>query len=199
VKRLRERRDDAGFTLAEMLVVIVLVGIVGRIVMSVTITSMKTASRQEDHTRTLNAAKVALERMTREIRGANSLTATDEREVAFVTRTGGVRRATRIYARLSGSNTELVQQDVRTDLATGAALGTTERVVLGGLAVGRSEAVFTYYAGDYYGEGDASTVALSPATPGAARTIGVRVRLLRGYGAAPLELYQVVSVRNLES
>lgn len=199
MSRFRRAREDAGFTLVELLVVLMLVGAVSSIVMSVTITAMRTASRQEDHTRTLTAAKVGLERITREIRSANSLTTTDSREIAFVTRANNVRTATRIYARVVGSTTELVQEQVKSDLTTGAALGTTTRVVLGGLAVGRSEALFTYYAGDYYGEGATGTVALSPATPGSARTVGIRVRLIRQNGAAPLELYQVVSVRNLET
>ena len=199
MSRVRRDRDDAGFTLAELLVVLMLVGAVGSILMSITITSFKAASRQDDQTRTLTAAKVALERITREIRSANSLTTTNNREVAFVTRANNVRTATRIYARVSGSSTELVQDQAKSDLTTGASLGSTSRVVLGGLAVGRSEALFTYYAGDYYGEGAAGTVALSPATPGSARTIGIRVRLIRQNGVPPLELYQVVSVRNLET
>ena len=193
------RRDQAGFTLVEMLVVLMLVGVVGSVVMSVTVQAMRTASRQEDQTRTLTAAKVGLERMTRELRGANSLITTGAREVAFVTRTGGVRRQTRIFARTTATGTELVQEDQLSDPTTGVPTSTSTRVVLGGLAVGRSEALFTYYAGDYYGEGDPRTSALNPPTPGATRTVGIRVRLLRAHGAAPLELYQVVSVRNLEA
>ena len=191
--------DERGFTLVETLVVMLLLAIIGTILTSSMIQAMRTASKQEDQTRTLNAAKVALERLTRELRGANSLVTTTAQEVAFVTRTEGVRRETRILARVTATGTELVQLDETSDLTTGAALGSKEKVLLGGLATGRSEAVFTYYAGDYYGEGDPRTLALNPATPGAARTIGVRVRVLRAHGAAPLELYQVVSVRNLEA
>lgn len=194
----RRPSQDYGFTLVEMLVVMMLLAIVGSIIMSITITSMKTAAKQEDQTRTLSASKVALERVTREIRSANSMTVSQPREVAFVTRADGVRRETRIFVREVGAATELVQSESTSDLTTGAAIGTSEQIVLGGLAHGSSEAVFRYYAGDYYGENDPQTVELLPAAPGDVRTVGVRVRLHRGYGASPIELYQLVSIRNLE-
>jgi prepilin-type N-terminal cleavage/methylation domain-containing protein len=197
-RRLRQQRDE-GFSLVEMLVTLVLLGVVSGLVMTMVIQASKTAARQNDQTYTLTAAKVALERITRDIRGANSLTTTDPREVAFVTRTTTTRKATRVYVRTTGTATELLQRDTTTDINTGAAISDSTKVIVGGMQVGQSDAVFTYYAGDYYGEGDTRTVALSPATPASTRTIGVRVRLYRKYSAPPFDLYQVVSIRNLEA
>lgn len=191
--------DDGGFTLVELLVAMMLMLLVGGVLTNSIISAFKTTSRQEDRTRTLVASKVALERLTREVRGANSLVTTAPREIAFVTRAAGVRRETRIIVRTTSAGTDLVQRDARTSLVDGSSLGTSETIVLGGLAVGRSEAVFRYYAGDYYGEGNASTVELTaPVSAGDVRTIGVRVRLNRLHGDAPFELYQLVSIRNLE-
>jgi len=199
--RLRGDRQqrDSGFSLVEMLVVVMLLGVISAMVMTMVIQATKTAAKQENQTHTLSSAKVALERITREIRGANSLVTTTPQEVAFVTRTTTQRTATRILVRTTGTAKDLVQMDAVTDIATGAAISSGTTVILGGLAGGNSEAVFTYYAGDYYGEGHPQTVALSPPSPATARTIGVRVRLDRDFGAPSFDLYQVVSIRNLET
>lgn len=191
---LRRRDAQAGFTLVEMLVTIVLTSIVGAIVTSVMVTSMKTARWQEEETRALGQAKVAMERMTRDVRGANSLTATTPRRVSLVETHDGVRRFTTLEVITSGEISEIRRTEVRRVLATGAET-TTTRQVLGGLAVGRSDAVFTYT--------DGGGVQLPQAVDGSyphgdVRTIGIRVLMKRETSDKKQELYQLVSIRNLE-
>lgn len=191
---LRRREGDGGFTLIEMLVTIMLTSVVGAIVSSVMISSMKTARWQEEETRALGQAKVAMERMTRDVRGANSLMTTTPRQVSLVETHEGVRRFTTLEVVTSGSTSEIRRTQVRRDLATGAE-STTTRTVLGGLAVGASEAVFTYTDGG----GSPLPQALDGTyQAGDVRTIGIRVLMKRETSDKKQELYQLVSIRNLE-
>lgn len=193
-----DRRDEAGFTLIEVLVAMMLALVIGGIVSQVLITSTRVAAKQVDQTETLNSAKVAMERMTREVRGANSMTTAADRRIQFVATHAGIRTATTLEVVTTGTKTELRQTDQRTDLAA-ATTTTTTRTILGGLAVGRSDAVFTYT--------DGAGTPLLPANPapapvtynaGDAKTVGIRVLVRRAGSSPPIELYQLVSIRNLE-
>lgn len=193
-KMLRKPSDQSGFTLVEMLITVVLTSIVGAIVTSVMINSMRTAQWQQEETRALGQAKVAMERMTRDVRGANSLTATTPRTVSLVETHDGVRKFVSLAVLTSGDTSEIRRTEVRRVLATGAET-TSVRTVLGGLAVGRSDAVFTYTDGG----GVALPQALDGSFPhGDVRTIGIRVLMKRESGGKKQELYQLVSIRNLE-
>lgn len=196
MSRLRRSDGDQGFSLVELLVVITLLGVLGAVLMSITITASKTAARQEDATRTLVTAKVAMERITREIRGANSITSAAPQQLAFVASVRGVRTTTTYKVVTAGSTSEIRAAQVRTNLSTGASTSTDTKV-LGGLAVGRSDIVFTY--------ADGAGVALAPLTaspatyaPGAVKTVGVQINMRRQGNAPPAQLYQLVSIRNFE-
>jgi prepilin-type N-terminal cleavage/methylation domain-containing protein len=192
--RMRER--EGGFTLVELLVTVTLMGVVGAIVTSMMIQSMQTALYQEEKTRTLNQAKIAMERMTREIRGANSLVLATPRAVSLVKVDNGVRKTVTLEVFTDGADSEIRHTVVNRDLATGVETSTDSRV-LGGLAVGRSDAVFTYT------DGGGADLPLNTTTGtfehGDVRTIGIRVLMRRELtGGSPTQLYQLVSIRNLE-
>lgn len=196
--RRRLQGDDSGFTLVEVLVAMMLTLVVGGIVSQVLITSTRVTAKQVNQTETLNSAKIAMERITREIRGANSMVNASPRGLGFVATHGSVRTATTLEVVTTATGTELRQTDVRTDLAT-ATTATTTRLVLGGLAVGQSDAVFTYTDGAAVPLTPAST-APAPVTysPGDVKAVGARVLVRRSGGSPPIELYQLVSIRNLE-
>jgi prepilin-type N-terminal cleavage/methylation domain-containing protein len=193
----REQRGEGGFTLVEMLVTTILIGIVGTIITNITITSMRAARVQEDETRTLTTAKIAMERITREIRGANALVTCQPRTMSFTTTRNNVRTSyTFTVAASSATSSEIVEDKVVTSLSTGTST-TSHTKVLGGLAIGASDAVFSY--------SDAAGSPLSPASlspesynPGAAKSVGVKVLMRRINGAPSIQLYQLVSIRNFE-
>lgn len=200
---LRVRREgDAGFTLIEMLVVVMLLGVVGSLITSIMITSMRTARWQEEKSRSLVAAKTAMERVTREVRGANSMVTATPRALTLVTKQGTVRRQVTLAVVEQDGNVELTQTVERDDLATAEAGTLTTTVVLGGLAVGQSEAVFTYADGS--GTPLTPLPAVNPQdpvtyNPAAVNTVGIRIVIRRGSSSETTELYQLVSIRNLEN
>lgn len=69
---LRSNRED-GFTVVELLVVMVLVGVVGSILLSAVISSLQASSSSEDRMRALNDLQTGVERVGRELRAATSL------------------------------------------------------------------------------------------------------------------------------
>jgi len=222
---LEELQDESGFTLVELTVVIMLLAVVGGIVSSVMISSMQQAARQEDRTRTLIEAKVAMERVTREIRGANEIKSNLASSLNFETRftdpRGLVVRTTTLAVVPVTGDTVLQQTDVDRVVTTGVVEPARVRKVLGGLDAGRSQAFFCYGTGDgapirltptptpgptpAAGDPDANTCTYDvlPATwrkptPSETRTIEVKIRIKQQGAGKASRLNQLISVRNLE-
>lgn len=190
------RRDEGGFTLVEMLVTVILMGIVGTIVTNIMLGSFTTSRKADDQTRSLTAGKIAMERITRAIRGANSVTSAQPRYLRFVYTVAGTRTDTTFQVVTNTSGTSEIRE---TDIVTvGNGLPTTTtKTVLGGLAVGRSDAVFHYEDGG----GTALTpTSMSPETydPAQVKSVQIGTLMIRLYNAPPLQMQQTVSIRNLE-
>jgi prepilin-type N-terminal cleavage/methylation domain-containing protein len=67
------RRDEAGFTLTEMLVVMLLFGIIGTGITSVMLSTARTQRYQTQLSDSISQARVATERMRKELRGARQI------------------------------------------------------------------------------------------------------------------------------
>jgi prepilin-type N-terminal cleavage/methylation domain-containing protein len=194
----RDPAQDDGFTLVEVLVVLMLLGVVSTMIMSITIGATRAAVRQEDATRTLNQSKVAMERMTRDIRGADSLAVAGHDRIAMVATHDGVRRQVSYAVNLSSKDIE--RTEVATNLATNV-VTTTSRKIVGGLALGRSETVFGFLRGDGVKVKDAAADGSFLLTPDQLKTVAsvrVTVSVARASGKPPIQLKQVISIRNLE-
>lgn len=68
--RVRGRDDEAGFTLIEMLTVMVLGAIIGVAVTSAMISGLRSQTRVDAHQTSLEQTRVAMQRVTREVRNA---------------------------------------------------------------------------------------------------------------------------------
>jgi prepilin-type N-terminal cleavage/methylation domain-containing protein len=70
-RAVRRGRDDSGFTLSEMLVAVVLFGIIGTVVALVVKTGLSHQSQMQDRNAALGSARKVVQRVDRDIRGAN--------------------------------------------------------------------------------------------------------------------------------
>lgn len=69
----RFRRDDAGVTLVELLVSMALIGVVGLLVTTATITTHRVVRHTDDESQGLSDAKVVSERLGRDLRDARGI------------------------------------------------------------------------------------------------------------------------------
>lgn len=69
----RSRRDEAGITLVELLVVMILLGVVGGIVTTAIVTTLQSASSTQARVLALNELENALQRVSRDLRVADPL------------------------------------------------------------------------------------------------------------------------------
>ncbi len=74
IGRIRRRRDDAGFTLVEMLVAVVLLAVIGTVFMSVMLAAKDSATATRSVQDLNEEARLGLNRMARELRQATVLT-----------------------------------------------------------------------------------------------------------------------------
>jgi prepilin-type N-terminal cleavage/methylation domain-containing protein len=82
----RSRDGQAGFTLVELLVVVVLMGIIGAAITNVVVTTLQTSRTNSDVRAKLDQTRLAVERVREEIRGADEVcTHSDGTEVAIWT------------------------------------------------------------------------------------------------------------------
>lgn len=194
--RLR-RGDNAGFTLVELLVIMVIVGVVGAITVAGVTRGMRTASQVEGRVETLAQVQVVMERISREIRASDPVReVTDDRLVLDVCR-GGELQHYRYQVQPAGNHWELIQtrwdfqracpdpdwQPTEADAAQTSTRALVDRLT--------SDAVFTALddagvALDGTAEGDAEK----------ARRVRMRVRRAVPDGQDTIEAETAVTLRN---
>jgi type II secretory pathway pseudopilin PulG len=175
--RRHARAGDAesGFTLVEQLVVMVLSAMIGTAVLSVTITGLRSQTRVDAHQTSLEQTRVALQRVSREIRdiAPGGIIAAFDNELVIAQDRGAQAYRTLDYAIASSGGSKslvLVQKDyaggtscnVRTmkpSLCSSSSQRTT--TVLPSLANAGTDAVFRYTPRAGY---TSATASVNPAT-----------------------------------
>lgn len=192
-----DRRGDRGIGLVEVLVAMGLLVVIGGAVMTTIVSGFRAEARQVEQVQTLNAAKTALERLTRDLRGANPLSVAEPLRVQLRLSDGVVRRTLTYTATPHATRGRIDLLEVRRDLATGVEQTRTTQV-LAGLQLPVGAAIFSFAAAD----GTAlAPVSASPVSYSAtaARLVTIRLRVHREQGAGgAADLYQRISLRNTE-
>lgn len=172
----RPRPDEGGFALVELLVVVLVMAVVMTIATSAVITTMQNQRRQMERLEAMNELKIALHRVTRDLRGADPLDATlGDDEVSMTVERAGMERS--VTFRLDG--------DVLVMDETNATGSFTHTLVTG---VDASAPLFVYEDGD-------GAVLATPADPDDVAVVEVRlVRVLPEEG--DIELSDRITVRN---
>ena len=188
-------RED-GFTVIELLVTMVLLGVVMAIATASVITALQSQRRQVDQTYRLNDAKVAFERVTRDLRAANPLLAADDDEVRLQITVDDLRRTVTYTAEPSPAGGQLLRlTEQREDLSTTPAtnLGVIDRVVLDRIMLPAGTPLFTFT------NAAAEALPCTPSTPINASDVWsatIRLRLEPREHSSPIELDSTSHLRN---
>ena len=138
----RVLHHDAGFTLVELLVVIVLLGVVGSVVTTSVVRSLRVSAQATTRVDALTEVQRAHERMTRMIRAADPLDGADGSTMTFTVHTSASQRQRISYAL---SDRALVQTVARYDSAMSTTpTSTATSTIISDLAPG-TVTVFEYY------------------------------------------------------
>ena len=98
----RSGRRDAGYSLVEMLVVVVILGVVSAVVSAAIISSLRVQQVTESNVTSMAGARTAIERMSRDIRTANPLRTAQANVISF-DMYYGTRCERRTYSVVAGS------------------------------------------------------------------------------------------------
>jgi prepilin-type N-terminal cleavage/methylation domain-containing protein len=187
--RLRARGGvDAGWTLTEMLVVIVLFGLIGAIVTTASISGLHQQTKLQDRSDVLAQARAALERIDRDVRSANPLLAASSTQLVVreveptVTRT----------VTYSVSNNTLTARE--SDTTSAGVTTTSTAVLLGNLANSAANPIFSVspvlgYAAPSGSGVTSATCAMSGGyDPGCIGTVTVHLLVRPSASAVPISL-----------
>ena len=173
----RRLSGEQGFSLVELLTVMAVSAVVVGFVTGTVVHALRSERRQRAQLSALNEVKVAFERVTRDLRGADPLLVAAPDEIRLEVRDPGGTMRTVSYARDD-------DRLVTTDGTTGES-----RALAVDLAAG--EPLFRFHLAD-------GTTVSEALDPGAVRSVTVRLRLEPDGAGRVVDLTNRVLVRNAE-
>lgn len=149
----RRLEGEQGYSLIELLVVIVLFGIVGGFVTASIITGLRTTQRTEARTYALTDIQKGLERVGRELRAANPIDLDSAGDFADSLGATVIRDGHRVVYRYyleeqPDGSTSLLEDVQRTNLSSGASTGQNGLFIADIANLDTGTPLFTYYGTD---------------------------------------------------
>ncbi len=197
---LRQQRDG-GFTLVELLVVIAILGVIGTITMAAIVNSLTDQRKQRSRLTALTDTQTSLQRMSRELRTADPVTAAAANDVTAKVYIRGACESHRWY--VSGGKLSLDvarYADAAPCATTTAALGATRtQVVAGSIANDAGSPLFGFARLDPATDQMVTVAApVTAADLGLLKRISVSMKVNLKYGQQPVVASTSVDLRNVE-
>lgn len=191
------RGSAAGFTLAELLVALLLFGMIGAMLATITVEALATERRQSSTATSLSTLTIQLERIAAQIREANPLLVAGPEALTLQIPQGAAGSLTLSYSVGTGldGHPALLLNQTQTS-AAGTTTTLPQAVVVPDVVVPSNGAIFTYTG--------AAGVALTPISgsdpasydPSAVVTVGMTLQEVVPDSSSVLSVSDTVEVRN---
>jgi prepilin-type N-terminal cleavage/methylation domain-containing protein len=194
--------DDAGLTLIELLVTMIIMSVIGAVVTAGIVTSLTDQHRERTRLDAVSSSQRVLERVTKDLRAANPLVAGDASSVTMLVYHGTACQQRRYYVNASS---QLVEESASypasaTCSGRSGSLGTaSSNVLLAKVANASTDPVFSYRRIDP--AQDALVSVAAPIDPNLVSLVdSVTVSLKAGLkeNQAPVSVSTSVDLRNVE-
>jgi prepilin-type N-terminal cleavage/methylation domain-containing protein len=198
----RARDDEAGLTLIELLVTMIIMGVISAVVTAGIITSLTDQRRERTRLDAVSGSQRVLERVTKDLRAANPLVAGDATSVTMLVYHGTACQQRRYYVNASSQLVEEIASypASTTCLNRTGTLGTASSfVLLAKVANASTDPVFSYRRIDP--AQDALVSVTAPVSAGLVQLVdSVTVSLKAGLkeNQAPVSVSTSVDLRNVE-
>jgi prepilin-type N-terminal cleavage/methylation domain-containing protein len=194
--------DEAGLTLIELLVTMIIMGVIGAVVTAGIVTSLTDQRRERTRLDAVSGSQKVLERVTKDLRAANPLVAGDATSVTMLVYHGTACQQRRYYVNASSQLIEEIASypaSATCSTRTGT-LGTTSSfLLLAKVANASTDPVFSYRRIDP--AQDALVNVTAPVSAGLVQLVdSVTVSLKAGLkeNQAPVSVSTSVDLRNVE-
>jgi len=203
--RLVQRTDgepDAGFTLVELLVTMFVLGILGTMVLSISISALKTSRTTSNRVVGTSQAQAATERISKDLRAADPLVAADANDVSAKVYVAGHCEVHRWYLS-AGKLLQVTQKygaSTSCTTATGATTTSTPQTLVDKVANGAGTPVFTFARWDTTSNPPAlltMTAPVSAANVSLVDRVTLVIDAFQPENHAPVVVQSAVDLRNV--
>ena len=197
------RKAEGGFTLIEMLVVIVIFGVLGGLVLQLTLSALHTSQVTQSRDIGVSQAQFAVERLAKDLRAADPLVSADANDLTLMVYRQGACEVHRWYL---GTNSQLLEDLQRYPAssscgnASGTLSATSTAPVTGQLANGVGAPLFSFARWDDTANPPdllQMTTPVASANVPLVQRVVVVVNVTQPGGHAPVIVQTAVDLRNV--
>jgi prepilin-type N-terminal cleavage/methylation domain-containing protein len=198
----RARDDEAGLTLIELLVTMIIMGVISAVVTAGIVTSLTDQRRERTRLDAVSSSQVVLERVSKDLRAANPLVAGDSSSVTMLVYHGTACQQRRYYVNASSQLVEEIASypaSATCSTRSGALGAASSRVLLAKVVNASTDPVFSYRRIDP--AQDALVAVTAPVAAGYVSLVdSVTVSLKAGLkeNQQPVSMGTSVDLRNVE-
>lgn len=142
LNEVKFHRSEDGVGIAELMIAVLIMGVVGAMVVSGLVSGLRTSSAAQARVESLTELETSLQRVARDVRGSCPVVAAAANDITVATYRQGLENRTRYW--VSGADSELRTQRLTYDATAGSWVPGPEHMLASGITNVQSPAVATF-------------------------------------------------------